>query len=510
MGRHKRVKQLVTFFSQLASTPGEAGVLTRCCEPVARCIEIAAYRGEQVAPAGAVLVAKGKEYPEVGYKRLRDQPPKAQQQQQPAKAQMRRYWTDLCDIAAVATVLAYADRGHAQVQDVLDPGRRAPLANSWPPPPALQYEVAGQHLCVLPTLVATPQSYAFRSAGPGFMINPDGTCSEPTVPERDRALGYGTGATAAPGVSLPQRFAILGQVAAAEEGSGTDASALHFLRNIAHLPGMTATKMRRVVRRANRYEADHLLRVMTYGSAKVVPAPATRDQLVLCMHGSNGHFGLSPLPVQGLFYRWGVDLAGPLPRTHRGNEYLLVCIEHLTKHVELVPNPDRLANTTTYHFHHQVLSCFGGIAEVLTDGGREFQGEFADLLQRHLTDHRVTFPHHPQADGLAERAVQPLKNALRKHIAVSGDPAAWDEPLPAIALGYCASPQEATKCNPYSLLHCCAPLLPPAVVQRMARPVNLDDPVVAAHDLPERSAVLHRETVAAMGNIRIAQHSWRQ
>ncbi|GFH09197.1 integrase catalytic domain-containing protein [Haematococcus lacustris] len=44
------------------------------------------------------------------------------------------------------------------------------------------------------------------------------------------------------------------------------------------------------------------------------------------------------------------------------------------------------------------------------------------------------------------------------------------------------------------------------VVQRMARPVNLDDPVAAAHDLPERSAVLHRETVAAMGNIRIAQH----
>ncbi|KAJ9522525.1 hypothetical protein QJQ45_008361 [Haematococcus lacustris] len=46
------------------------------------------------APAEAVLVAKqgklpakGKEYPELGYKRLRDRPPKAQQQQQPAAAQ---------------------------------------------------------------------------------------------------------------------------------------------------------------------------------------------------------------------------------------------------------------------------------------------------------------------------------------------------------------------------------------------------------------------------------------
>ncbi|KAJ9507385.1 hypothetical protein QJQ45_006382 [Haematococcus lacustris] len=33
------------------------------------------------------LPAKGKEYPGLGYKRLRDKPPKAQQQQQPAEAQ---------------------------------------------------------------------------------------------------------------------------------------------------------------------------------------------------------------------------------------------------------------------------------------------------------------------------------------------------------------------------------------------------------------------------------------
>ncbi|KAJ9526127.1 hypothetical protein QJQ45_009592 [Haematococcus lacustris] len=38
-------------------------------------------------PDQGALPAKGKEYPGVGYKRLRDKPPKAQQQQQPAAAQ---------------------------------------------------------------------------------------------------------------------------------------------------------------------------------------------------------------------------------------------------------------------------------------------------------------------------------------------------------------------------------------------------------------------------------------
>ncbi|KAJ9526120.1 hypothetical protein QJQ45_009608 [Haematococcus lacustris] len=38
-------------------------------------------------PDQGALPAKGKEYPGLGYKRLRDKPPKAQQQQQPAAAQ---------------------------------------------------------------------------------------------------------------------------------------------------------------------------------------------------------------------------------------------------------------------------------------------------------------------------------------------------------------------------------------------------------------------------------------
>ncbi|KAJ9532041.1 hypothetical protein QJQ45_003766 [Haematococcus lacustris] len=38
-------------------------------------------------PDQGALPAKGKEYPGLGYKRLRDKPPKAQQQQQPAEAQ---------------------------------------------------------------------------------------------------------------------------------------------------------------------------------------------------------------------------------------------------------------------------------------------------------------------------------------------------------------------------------------------------------------------------------------
>lgn len=48
---------------------------------------------------------------------------------------------------------------------------------------------------------------------------------------------------------------------------------------------------------------------------------------------------------------------------------------------------------------------FGASAEVLTDQGEEFKGEFAELLESLVIDHQITSRNHPQSDGLAERMV---------------------------------------------------------------------------------------------------------
>jgi hypothetical protein len=45
---------------------------------------------------------------------------------------------------------------------------------------------------------------------------------------------------------------------------------------------------------------------------------------------------LSPLPIQGMFYRWSCDLAGELPQTSRDNVYIMIMIEYFSKWVELV------------------------------------------------------------------------------------------------------------------------------------------------------------------------------
>ena len=132
--------------------------------------------------------------------------------------------------------------------------------------------------------------------------------------------------------------------------------------------------------------------------------------------------------------------------------------------------------------------------------------DFDGLLKQYLIDHRWTSPHHPQADGLAERGVQTFKRALRKYGDTATNKDRWDEALPQILLGYNCSPQASSKYTPYELLYARTPHVPPAVQERFAEPVNLDDPVLAADLVLQRAAWVARHAPAAGNNLAIAQH----
>jgi len=54
-------------------------------------------------------------------------------------------------------------------------------------------------------------------------------------------------------------------------------------------------------------------------------------------------------------------------------------VEHFSKWIELVPSPNKSSKGIMYAFLDRVLSHFGALAEVLTDQGMEFQGEFQVL-----------------------------------------------------------------------------------------------------------------------------------
>lgn len=300
--------------------------------------------------------------------------------------------------------------------------------------------------------------------------------------------------------------------------------------------------------RLYRWEAGQLYRRLPDGSSKVVPAVGDRQELIRRIHQQTGHYGvrrtthmvaashwwrtlqadvaaevrrcshcdrvragfgsqqpqLQPLPIEPMFYRWGFDLAGEFPVTKRGNKWVLIAVEHFSKHVELIPLRDKTAAETAAAAA-QILCRFGAPAEVVTDGGGEWEAQFDELLASCFVDHRVTSPHHPQANGLAERIVQVVKRSLRK-LCESRVTTQWDEQLPWVALGYRCSKQSSTGCSPYELLYARQPIFPSAVQPKMQTPLNFEDPQQAATSILQRANWLQQRIPVAADNLAAAQH----
>ena len=109
--------------------------------------------------------------------------------------------------------------------------------------------------------------------------------------------------------------------------------------------------------------------------------------------------------LQGLMFRWGVDFAGPLRESERGNKWILVCIEHYTKWVELVALPTKSSANVAKAFLENVLTRHGTPTLVLTNQSTQFQGDFRTLLSRQAITHRVASREDPGWDGMLQMSL---------------------------------------------------------------------------------------------------------
>ena len=135
---------------------------------------------------------------------------------------LRNYWQNMVPPAVVSNAIAGIQRAaELQVDDILNLGRHSNMVQRKDWHPMYPANHPGQPRSALPTLVAYPESRAFRvyrdntgtitSVSPGCVYDSNlGEWTEPNPEERERALGYDTGATAAPGVTLRQRHVITG------------------------------------------------------------------------------------------------------------------------------------------------------------------------------------------------------------------------------------------------------------------------------------------------------------
>ncbi|GJS66698.1 reverse transcriptase domain-containing protein [Tanacetum coccineum] len=101
------------------------------------------------------------------------------------------------------------------------------------------------------------------------------------------------------------------------------------------------------------------------------------------------------IQVCEIFDVWGIDFMGPFPSS-RGNKYILVAVDYLSKWVEAKALPTNDARVVV-KFLKSLFSRFGAPRAIISDRGTHFcNDKFDKVMSKYGVTHRLSTPYHPQ------------------------------------------------------------------------------------------------------------------
>ncbi|XP_033363072.1 uncharacterized protein LOC117241209 [Bombus vosnesenskii] len=153
------------------------------------------------------------------------------------------------------------------------------------------------------------------------------------------------------------------------------------------------------------------------------------------------------------FDKVSMDIIGPLPKTQKGNEYILTIQDLLTKYSIGIPlggissaSRPILADVFVKRF----ICRFGSPRAILTDQGTNFTSSLMKkVAKRFRIKQYTTTAYHPQSNGSIERSHHVLIEYLKLYIENSKN---WDEWVELAMFSYNTSVHEGTKFSPHELV----------------------------------------------------------
>ncbi|GJV97323.1 reverse transcriptase domain-containing protein [Tanacetum coccineum] len=119
------------------------------------------------------------------------------------------------------------------------------------------------------------------------------------------------------------------------------------------------------------------------------------------------------IQVCEIFDVWGIDIMGPFPSS-RGNKYILVAVDYLSKWVEAKALPTNDARVVV-KFLKSLFSRFGASRAIISDRGTYFcNDKFDKVMSKYGVTHRLSTAYHPQTSGQVEVTNRGLKRILER------------------------------------------------------------------------------------------------
>ena len=113
---------------------------------------------------------------------------------------------------------------------------------------------------------------------------------------------------------------------------------------------------------------------------------------------------------------WSLDCAPSIRTADGGRSSILIAVDDFTRYTMCIEMPRLDSNSVKRAFMERIVAPYGRLQRVRTDQGREFEGAFAEFLDRWNIEHIRTRPVSPWTNGRAERMVRHVKALLRRSL----------------------------------------------------------------------------------------------
>ncbi|GJZ13182.1 reverse transcriptase domain-containing protein [Tanacetum coccineum] len=155
------------------------------------------------------------------------------------------------------------------------------------------------------------------------------------------------------------------------------------------------------------------------------------------------------IQVCEIFYVWGIDFMGPFPSS-RGNKYILVAVDYLSKWVEAKVLPTNDARVVV-KFLKSLFSRFGTPRAIISDHGTHFcNDKFDKVMSNYGVTHRLSTAYHPQTSGQVEVTNRGLKRILERTIGENRT--SWSDKLDDALWAFRTAYKTPIGCTPYKLV----------------------------------------------------------
>ncbi|GKF01164.1 reverse transcriptase domain-containing protein [Tanacetum coccineum] len=156
------------------------------------------------------------------------------------------------------------------------------------------------------------------------------------------------------------------------------------------------------------------------------------------------------IQVCEIFDIWGIDFMGPFPSS-RGNKYILVAVNYLSKWVKAKALPTNDARVVC-KFLKSLFARFGAPRTIISDRGTRFcNDQFAKVMLKYGVTHRLSTVYHPQTSGQVEVSNCSLKRILKRTIGENR--ASWSDKLDDALWAFRTAYKTPIGCTPYKLVY---------------------------------------------------------